>query len=220
MYSYREYPIRCESCGEQLACYAEEYENLVESFSSQGDSAEERALNILGIMEPCSRINMINPVIRIYNKENRNLIEGSKIIEEISVFEPVKKSATLRKPPIQPPTDTPQKTLEIRASRTSITAGNTLLKRGTTKTPVLQKTTLKRSVKVNSSEPETSEIASLEINDSDIDKFTPLKDNEEFIFPVYIGIPVINKSKHKNEKVHVGGNYYVEVLSGRTYIAR
>ena len=76
----KEYPIRCKSCNEQLACYAEEYEILAKEFDP------EKALNILQIMEPCSRLNMMNPMIILNIKENRNLIEGLEDIDVIDKF--------------------------------------------------------------------------------------------------------------------------------------
>jgi len=76
----KEYPIRCKSCNEQLACYSEEYESL--SF----EYGPEKALNMLNIMEPCSRYNMMNPVIILNIRENRNLIEGLRDIDVVDKF--------------------------------------------------------------------------------------------------------------------------------------
>jgi DNA-directed RNA polymerase subunit N (RpoN/RPB10) len=76
MESYREYPIRCKSCGEQIACYAPDFEQAIE----EGFTPEE-ALNQLGITDYCSRIAMLNPVIVAFNMENRQVIEGFKSID-------------------------------------------------------------------------------------------------------------------------------------------
>lgn len=75
MDSYKEYPIRCKTCNEQLACLAEEYEALVSA------SSIEEALNDLGLTCPHSRIAMMNPTIVTFNMENREVIEGFKSVE-------------------------------------------------------------------------------------------------------------------------------------------
>lgn len=76
MDTYKEYPIRCKSCNEQLACYAPDYEALLEA-----GSTEEQSLNELGIMAYCSRIAMMNPTIVSFNMENREVIEGFKSVD-------------------------------------------------------------------------------------------------------------------------------------------
>jgi len=76
----KEYPIRCKSCNEQLACYSEEFEMLAKEYGN------EKALNMLQIMEPCSRTNMMNPMIILNIKEDRSLIEGLKDIDMINKF--------------------------------------------------------------------------------------------------------------------------------------
>jgi DNA-directed RNA polymerase subunit N (RpoN/RPB10) len=68
---YREYPIRCKTCNEQIACFSFAYEELV----ARGYSLA-KALDEIGITNYCSRISMMNPVIVTYNMERRDLIEG------------------------------------------------------------------------------------------------------------------------------------------------
>lgn len=68
---YFEYPIRCKSCNEQIACFSEEFNSMVKS----GIKPEE-ALNILGIKNYCSRLAFLSPTRVLFNMENRRLIEG------------------------------------------------------------------------------------------------------------------------------------------------
>lgn len=76
MDAYREYPIRCRTCNEQIAAYADTYEGLL----SAGLTIED-ALNELGIMDYCSRNAFMNPTIVKFNMENREVIEGIKSID-------------------------------------------------------------------------------------------------------------------------------------------
>lgn len=73
---YKEYPIRCKTCNEQISCFAPIYEQLLTTGLS-----EEEALNNLGITEWCSRISMLNPTIVTFNMENREVIEGFKSVD-------------------------------------------------------------------------------------------------------------------------------------------
>ena len=73
---FKEYPIRCKTCNEQLACYSADFEQYL----ANGSTIEE-ALNYIGIMNPCSRIAMANPTIVSFNMENREVIEGFKSVE-------------------------------------------------------------------------------------------------------------------------------------------
>ena len=83
MESYKEYPVRCKSCGEQIAAFADDFEQLL----ATGSTIEE-ALNMLGIMALCSRRAMMNPTTITYNMENRQAIEGLKPVEMVSFGEP------------------------------------------------------------------------------------------------------------------------------------
>lgn len=75
-YRYKEYPIRCKTCNEQIACYAESYEEYLRN----GLSIKE-ALDALGIINYCTRNNMMHPTIVPLNMENREIIEGRKAID-------------------------------------------------------------------------------------------------------------------------------------------
>jgi DNA-directed RNA polymerase subunit N (RpoN/RPB10) len=72
---YLEYPVRCKSCNEQIACFAKEFNSYLQS----GISGEE-ALNIIGIKNFCSRIAFLTPTVVFLNMENRRLIEGLETI--------------------------------------------------------------------------------------------------------------------------------------------
>lgn len=86
--SYAEYPIRCSTCNEPIACLAEDYERLLDNGASIED-----ALNYLGIMAYCSRNAMMNPTYVPYNVQNRRVIEGKDSVERVDVigniFDPV-----------------------------------------------------------------------------------------------------------------------------------
>lgn len=89
MESYREYPIRCKTCNEQIACFSYLYEDLL----STGRSVEE-ALNDLGIMACCSRIAMLNPTIVSFNMENREVIEGFRTAQSTDEPDPYAESTS------------------------------------------------------------------------------------------------------------------------------
>ena len=74
---YLEYPIRCKTCNDQIACFSYEYEQYLNS----GYSVQQ-ALDQLGITNYCCRISMKDPVEVTFNMENREVIEGLKKIEE------------------------------------------------------------------------------------------------------------------------------------------
>ena len=76
METYKEYPIRCKTCNEPIACFSYDYEALLNA----GFSIEE-ALDELGITDYCSRQAMLNPTIVPFNMENREVIEGFKSVD-------------------------------------------------------------------------------------------------------------------------------------------
>ena len=86
---YKEYPIRCKTCGAQLACFAADYELSLE----RGESIE-NALNDLNIDDYCCRQSMMNPPIVTYNMENREVIEGFKSVEAVDETEIQKESTS------------------------------------------------------------------------------------------------------------------------------
>ena len=87
MSTYREYPIRCKSCNEQIACHSLRFEELV-----LGGQSIEDALNLMGITDYCSRQAFMNPTMVTFNMENRQVIEGQKVVsavKDINFEEPI-----------------------------------------------------------------------------------------------------------------------------------
>jgi len=83
MFSHKEYLIRCKTCGEQIACFASDFEDLIKNGMSQ-----EEALNEMGIYQWCSRIAFTNPSYIFHNMENREVIEGFKTVDMIDGPDP------------------------------------------------------------------------------------------------------------------------------------
>lgn len=85
MQTYKEYPIRCKSCNEQIACFSKRYEQLVRKYTTKagvtGSLAIEQALNEMKILEPCCRMAFMNPITVFFNVEDRGLIEGTRDID-------------------------------------------------------------------------------------------------------------------------------------------
>lgn len=78
-YHYKEYPIRCKTCNEEIACFAPEYEALI----STGISAED-ALNQLNIRNFCSRIAMMSPTIIFHVLQNDEVVNGDIDVRNVS----------------------------------------------------------------------------------------------------------------------------------------
>src|SRR5688500_12811196 len=78
---YLEYPIRCKTCNEQIACFSYEYGELLNA-----GYTIQQALDQLGLMNYCCRISMKDPVVVTFNMENREVIEGTKKIHEVDDF--------------------------------------------------------------------------------------------------------------------------------------
>ena len=72
---YLQYPIRCKTCNEQIACFsAEHLDNLAQQLSV------EESLNSLGLDNFCCRISMMNPITVTFDMENRPAIEGLHMV--------------------------------------------------------------------------------------------------------------------------------------------
>ena len=244
---HREYPIRCKSCNEQLACYSEEYEDLAREYGY------EKALNMLNIMEPCSRYNMMNPVMILNIKENRNLIEGLKDIDVIDKSSEdysfqsceynignVDYNKLKKKEEIKPEIEL---TTERNLSQMSITRKQPLQKSmylsseikpvvtqnkpsfnvaTKVKPPILSSSKQLNKIAIPSPNQQVNLIKEPTIANEDENMLESIKEPEkeiEFQFPTIVGIPTINSSGEK-AKIHISGKYYAEVLSGRTYICR
>lgn len=239
MYSYREYHIKCKSCNEQLACYSEEYESLVKEHSSH-----EKALNILGIMEPCSRYNMMNPTIKLFNKENRQLIEGIKGIEEVdknydrfkfqgcnlNVNNEITIEKTIEKisTPVNTSTRTIGATTSFGSKSSTSTSTFTIANKPnvTKKALTYNRRPIRKEIipeseetdKMSEIEPLTSK--EIETTGTNLTKLRLAEVEKEYQYPTIVGVPTINSNNKNNVKIHIEGTYYAEVLSGRTYICR
>lgn len=192
---YKEYPIRCKTCNEQIACFSKLYEDLISSMTS------EEALNQLGIMNYCSRIAMMNPTIVIFNLENRKAVEGIEMldIELPSVnqsFISCIDSKVLSKPE---KTET-SKTEPVKAK--------------------LPETAISIPIITPAKKIIPKIVSGIEIETKNIELLTPIT-TQEFDKPTTVGIPVINPSQNDIEtEIPVGVGKKVKVLSGRTYLAR
>jgi len=237
---HREYPIRCKSCNEQLACYSEKYEELSKDYDY------ETALNMLGIMEPCSRYNMMNPTMILSIRENRNLIEGLEDIDvtnkfsgELSFRTCIDKITNVDYTQAEKPVESKSEVTSITSLLPSIVKKQQQQKQSaliSSTKPAVTKSTFKVSNQITTSKTITMSLAkqleqkeskqpikelSTKVTEEDkaIDIIDEVHGPVEFIYPTVVGIPTINSSD-ENVKIHIGGKYYVDVLSGRTYLCR
>jgi DNA-directed RNA polymerase subunit N (RpoN/RPB10) len=229
---HREYPIRCKSCNEQLACYSEEYEEYAK------DYGYETALNMLGIMEPCSRYNMMNPTMILDIRENRNLIEGLKDIDLIDKFSGELSFRTCIDKITNVDYTKDEEQSESKPEGTGRALSLAVTKKqpeqktimSTTSKPKVTKSTFKIDIQNPIQTPKqvliqkpigVIEELSTKITEEDrpIDIIDEEQGPAEFLYPEVVGIPTINSSG-ENTKVHISGKYYAEVLSGRTYLCR
>lgn len=199
---YSEYPIRCQSCFEQIACYAEEYQQLLRS----GLTTEE-ALNTMGIINICSRIAMMNPVTVPYNMENRTAIEGIKPVNLATAEDDIAYEKTRRDPVfsqcISPNMMIPVQTSTAPASNKPISLMSLMTRPSASKVvPVIK------------------DIAPKEVKEEGISVQLPKK-SEEFKFPTMVGVPVINNNPQFPDVTSVvGPKMKTYILTGRTYIAK
>jgi DNA-directed RNA polymerase subunit N (RpoN/RPB10) len=203
---YYEYPVRCKTCNEQIACYSYEYLEYLE----QGYTIEE-ALNLLQIMNPCSRIAMMNPTPVFFNLENRDAVEGIRDVQAIDLDDDFiqEKLKALKDP------------LIISKNGKKIPQGKTQTRKPV---PSLKEKTRKPvpSLKEKTITSETSRITE---NPYEIELKGPkiainLAEAGNFIEPLIPGIPTINPDSIITPTIiNVGGDKQTQILSGRTYIA-
>ena len=189
---YYEYPIRCKTCNEQIACYSEDFKNYLEATNNV-----ELALDYVGITNWCSRIAMITPIKIKYNLENRALVLGLTTVEtdEIPNEENIKFIFNNQEEEEKEESfDLPIFNINnIRKNNKEININNTNSKKE------------EKILNTINTEP---------IN-LDNDK------NNLFIEPEEVNIPKINDNSIKNENfVFIGNGNYTIILKGRTYLAR
>lgn len=234
---YKEYPIRCKTCGEQLACYAEEYEQLLES----GYSIED-ALNELGITDYCSRIGMMNPPIVTFNMENREVIEGFKNVDAAdedtsqkeSTSHPVFTACIGPGSVIQ--TAAPATTGLLEPRKLARTPAQTIQPAQPTRTlpqgmktiaiaqPKIQPKSPGIPLPVTTVKPLVKEIKPDEKEPQGVGIPINIPEGMEtgkFTTPVAVGIPTINPDNtFAKDNIYVGAGKYTTVLNGRTYLAQ
>jgi len=212
MNSYREYPIRCKTCNNQIACYASDYENLIRNvFAKDSDINETRAieksLNQLGLMSHCCRIAMMNPTIETFNMENRELIEGIRHVDTIGSTKIVPKTPII---PVTPEV----KPLSINRS---IILSSGISRKGRQIGGIVKPT----STIIVKSAPQISKVEDLVLDSSTPENLIDLSTPKNFDFPTQVGIPTINDTPEIFEpSISVGNNYKVSILNGRTYLCR
>lgn len=247
---YKEYPIRCKTCNEQLSCFAADYESFLE-----GGLSEEDALNAVGIVNPCSRIAMTNPTIVTFNMENREVIEGFKSVaaaEEADVQsehigQPIFNSCMGTVAPIQtirPTANVPGLT-PVNVGRVPVVAQGTQLQLGTQPylppglpgiqtigllQPAIQRVQAPTQPTVQEPPILTSPtlvqpiIAGIDLNTiAPIGVGIPVNapDNKRFSEPTMVGVPTINTDPTVVQPtIFVGANKQVRILNGRTYLAQ
>ena len=202
---YKEYTIRCKTCNEQIACWSYLYNTLLET----GFTTEE-ALNELNITNYCSRIAMMNPTIVTFNMENREVIEGYKIVTTVREDDP--QSLTSTEMPAFSPCSVSQKILPSVSPFESYMSTHNM---PITKTIPTYKTKIEPILQITS--------------DLDIEKMgdaielKPQVDVNPDVFntPTQIGFPTINhRTSQYGEVKIVGYDHESSVLTGRTYLAR
>ena len=209
---YREYPIGCKSCNEQLACFSKDYEDYLAS----GLTVEE-ALNALGITNYCSRAAMMNPPTVTFNMENRQVIEGFKSVEAAdeadaqneSTSRPIFSACMGAGPQIQVPI--------LPIPQDNIIQGIT--------TPEVTRPTLPGVQTLILMLPTQTVIQPI-IPDVKLDDLGPgipvtVAEVKKFQEPIMVGIPVINSDPTLTQAtIYVGAGKQSRVLNGRTHLAR
>lgn len=249
MLKYREYPVRCPNCNEQLACYSNEYENMVNN-----DISKEDALNNLNIRNYCSRIAMLNPNIITYDMENRKVIEGIKNVDQVDGPDNISERANLvfkscvnnkfsdedlksmisntnfireqsegiadDKRADLPDLDQQLKDYEVDKYVEEEKPKKGIQFKRRERKSKLGKVSKKEESKIKHILPPPM----IEENIGNIIDLEEIKDEEEdesFKFPTEVGIPEINSDPSIQEiEIYVGADRYANILTGRTYLAR
>lgn len=201
--SYRNYPISCKTCGEPIAIHAESYERSVNG----GDSIED-ALNTLGVMRPCSRINLKDAPIAKFERQDLQIIEGIKDIG----------TARLYKIDIDPDATITPSTCANLYSKEVLRRENAEANEDLTDDEDFAGVFTKESKYHVPNKPSKEKV--LEDEDIDASLLEEFIEIEE-VEPTIIGIPVIVKTDEVfQDNIIVGPNRSVKILSGRTFLCR
>lgn len=213
MDTYKLHPVRCFTCGNQIQARADAFEYYSEIYGSMEDAA-----NSLGLMEPCCRIALMVPTIINFNMENRRLVETLRSDGSLNHRLTQKENAAVS---------------VFGSCMTGNVPGRNL---NTTGAPAKLLFDNKLSTNISDMQVDMDNVSSkiagistgTEITENDMkNKGIPLNqlkletDEENFVYPTMVGIPVINYNKNlKEEYADVGDNKKVLILNGRTYLAR
>lgn len=209
MSAYRNYPISCKTCGEPIAIYAEEYERLVNNGDETltANQLIEQALNTLGVMRPCSRINLKDAPTVKFERQDPQIIEGIKDIATAKLYKiDIDQNAT-----ITPSTCANLYSKEVLKRETAEIGEE--LSDDEDFAGVFTKESKYHVPSKASNQKELEE----EIDPSLLEEYIEIAEIE----PTIIGIPVIIKNDQVfQDNIVVGPNRSVKILSGRTFLCR
>ena len=192
---YYQYPIRCPSCNEHIACLSRYFISLVENGSPTED-----ALNEIGLYKWCSRIAMLNPSPIFFNMENTDVIEGLASVEHNDNIEGLVSIGKRNYEPV--------KTQNLDEENEEVFEFLTMQRKAPRKKAVEKQLQFSRGEEV----------------EADIYDGIPISEFEQeegFIEPTIVGIPTINNVRDDDLLiVSVGDRKTTIVLKGRTYLAR
>lgn len=213
MDTYELHPIRCFTCGNQIQARAEAFAYYARLMGSM-----EEAVNALGLMEPCCRMALMVPTIINFNMENRRLVE------------------TLRSDGFLNQKMTPKENAAISVFGSCMTGNIPGGNLNTAGKPAELLFDNKLSMNIGDITVDMENMRSkiigistgTELTENDMDnngiplnQLRLVTDEENFVYPTMVGIPVINYNKNlKEEYADVGDNKKVLILNGRTYLAR
>jgi DNA-directed RNA polymerase subunit N (RpoN/RPB10) len=209
MRSYRNYPIKCKTCGEPIAALAQQYESMV----TQGLSIEE-ALNTLGIMNPCTRINMMDSPTLQFDLQDNQVVEGLKDVQSKEVYNYDRDAKiTVSECLNRYMKETMEQTIGNQGVEAEISVRRqvrpAMLTRGQIPT---------RAVKEQEERAKLEKLEKLALTAEELGEAIPLTEEVE---PTVIGVPVIAKvdTVYQPDMV-VGPNLSVKVLAGRIFLCR
>lgn len=192
---YKEYPIRCKTCNNTIASKIEKYEQFISI-----EMTPEEAFNELGIENTCCRSAISNPVNVFFNMENRKAILGLVDVNFVNEPDPIGK----------------HKYAPVVTMCTSIEFGQDV------ETETHQINITKEFAPKKESKSKKYKNVKTEIFESpQKEQLYVAKEQQPFVEPTEIGIPTINPDpENPNIEIEVGASKIVQILSGRTYLAR
>ncbi len=200
MNTYIEYPIRCKTCNELVACFSDEF---VEQTKILGSMAE--ALDNMGITAPCTRSAFCNPTYVLFNMENRAVIEGMiqpENANDVEEFDETQSNPTM-----------------IQCLNTNRGFGF-VLDKPTEGIPILSSNVLSPNANLGILLP-VQNITSIPNANIEVHIENTEPENFSYTEPSIPGIPTINENNSiKPVMKYVGSGKYSKVLTGRTYLIK